>query len=357
MINNKTWLAMMFLFLNHTALANNDLQMTGTEEHTIMLEKANNTLSANKAKIQKHIQLPHIELSREAQHILNTRLREIEKNTLKLSASELKHIQLGMSKVPVLDQGPFGTCVTFAITAAFDAVLDKGDYISQLCSLQLGNYLKTQGYPYSGWNGSWSKNVFQQIDAFGVINLNNQTKYGCGGLKSYPSSGVPKSKMSSEEYAQYSEDLIHNKISWDPILENTQFVNKINDSNIILKNVKEALNQGNRVTFATFLPKTELGTVGATGWHHYSNDSWIITSPIKNDIKTKKTFAAHAMIITGYDDDAVALDSFLNTHRGLLTLRNSWGSSIGDDGDFYMSYDYFKALVIEANRISPITSS
>lgn len=42
-------------------------------------------------------------------------------------------VELGMNSVPVLDQGSYGTCVTFATTAAMDAVLGLGDYISQQC--------------------------------------------------------------------------------------------------------------------------------------------------------------------------------------------------------------------------------
>ena len=38
-----------------------------------------------------------------------------------LHASTSKPVQLGMDQVPVLDQGPHGTCATFAATAAVDA--------------------------------------------------------------------------------------------------------------------------------------------------------------------------------------------------------------------------------------------
>ena len=57
------------------------------------------------------------------------------------------------------------------------------------------------------------------------------------------------------------------------------------------------------------------------------------------------------MIIVGYDDDAVAVDQQGRKYQGLFTLRNSWGQSIGDKGNFYMSYDYFKTLADEVQRI------
>ena len=91
-----------------------------------------------------------------------------------------------MNKVPVLDQGIHGTCVTFAVTGAIDAVIGKGDYVSQLCNLQLGSYLEKHGYGMSGWNGSHAIYVINQIEQFGIINMEKQKKLGCGGMKSYP---------------------------------------------------------------------------------------------------------------------------------------------------------------------------
>jgi len=32
-------------------------------------------------------------------------------------------------------------------------------------------------------------------------------------------------------------------------------------------------------------------------------------------------------------------------------LRNSWSDQVGDQGDFYMSYTYFKAFLMEAQHI------
>lgn len=46
-------------------------------------------------------------------------------------------VDLAMNDVPVLDQGSYGTCVTFASTGALDALVGQGDYIDQQCSLEL----------------------------------------------------------------------------------------------------------------------------------------------------------------------------------------------------------------------------
>ena len=102
----------------------------------------------------KKIKLLNFKLSTKAIDALRV------KNTLTSPAHYLRantptpsEIQLGMNGVPVLDQGRFGTCVTFADTAAVDAALGKGDYISQLCLLQFGNYVTQHAYGLQrlGW--------------------------------------------------------------------------------------------------------------------------------------------------------------------------------------------------------------
>lgn len=70
-----------------------------------------------------------------------------DSTSFKPKASNLPtHVELGMNKVPVLDQGPYGTCATSAVTAALDALSQKGDYISQLCTLSLSQYLSQHSH-------------------------------------------------------------------------------------------------------------------------------------------------------------------------------------------------------------------
>ena len=59
-------------------------------------------------------------------------------------------VDLGMANVPVLDQGAYGTCVTFSSTAALDAILAQGDFVSQQCSLEL-DYGLNNDY----WDGAY----------------------------------------------------------------------------------------------------------------------------------------------------------------------------------------------------------
>nr|MCH9717215.1 peptidase C1 [Gammaproteobacteria bacterium] len=88
------------------------------------------------------------------------------------------------------------------------------------------------------------------------------------------------------------------------------------------------------------------------GQHHQSHDTWLLTQNVIDDIvHQSENYGGHAMIITGFDDAAIAIDPEGHQHQGLLTLRNSWGNKAGDEGDFYMSYDYFKVLAFEIERI------
>lgn len=324
---------------------------------------------SNQNDIRKHtktqttkkypIKLLRIELSNKAKRDLEKRAQNTQTannpfNTNRSSYSQLPaNTQLGMSEVPVLNQGHHGSCVTFATTAAIDAVLKKGDYVSQLCQLQLGNYLEQNGYIMSGWDGSFGRTVLNQMETFGIVNKEQERAQGCGGLNQYPAEDdyTPKTSISAEDYHQLSEAISGLGIEWSSILDVSQAFDDRIDPNKTLHEVKKSLTQGDRVTFGVLLLDFDLGTMGAVGSKSSTNDSWVLTPEIARDVYLRPEFGGHEMVITGYDDDAIAVDDQGRKHQGLLTLRNSWGKQYGDKGDFYMSYDYFKLLVIEAHRI------
>lgn len=259
-------------------------------------------------------------------------------------------VQLEMNEVPVLDQGIHGTCVTFAITGAIDAVVGKGDYLSQLCNLQLGTYLEKHGYGSSGWNGSHPIQVINQIEQYGAVSMQQQSAQGCGGLTSYPTyyQHNPESMMEPDQFSAMSEPIFGHVANWSEAMNRADSVSTLN-------NVKEALNSGDRLVFAVLFPRVDLGTAGAVGKHRtwFYKDTWLLTPEILAGVDHIEV--AHEMIITGYDDHAVAVDDQGKKHTGLLKLRNSWGSSVGDWGEFYMSYDYFKLLAFDVKRISKPT--
>lgn len=324
-----------------------DVTIIGEKEQVIKQATIDSSSNSNKT-----IQLLHVELSDEAKTTLANQAKDALKHThqFALSASESHEKQLGMNKVPVLDQGSHGTCVTFAVTGALDALIGKGDYISQLCNLQLGTYLENHGYGISGWNGSYATTVINQMTQYGAINMHDQRTYGCGGLKKYPtySAHDPRSFMEPEQFLRMSELIFGKVADWTDVLHRKEPVRT-------LEEVKQSLDAGNRLVFAVLLPRTDLGTAGAVGKHNtwFYKDTWVLTPEVLAGVETVDS--AHEMIITGYDDNAEAKDDHGKKHKGLLTVRNSWGDSVGYYGEFYMSYDYFKLLTFDVQRFSPVT--
>ncbi|MFT4057985.1 MAG: C1 family peptidase [Legionella sp.] len=327
-----------------------DVAVTGSMEHSIT--QSNQSLSLKRSNNnEKIIQFLKIHLSDEGKELLATRMKEIEDHSEQLAlmsnAAFPGKVQVAMNNVPVLDQGRHGTCVTFAITAALDATMDKGDYISQLCNLQLGSYLENHGYiKASGWDGSLPIWVIHQIEQYGVISKEKQKTTGCGGLTEYPTDTQysPVSFIEPEQYYLMSELVFGKSANWSNIYWRIS-------SSWTLSEVKAALNSGDRAVFAVIFPRVDLGVAGAIGKYKRGKDTWVLTSEIKKAVYDAT--AAHEMIITGYDDDALAVDNKGKEHKGLLTLRNSWGSKVGDNGNFYMSYDYFKLLTFDVRRFSP----
>lgn len=321
------------------------LQVGGSVTSSAVITKYNQTLSATAVPTNKPVYLMQVKLTDQQRKMLQDYQPSQEKLNLTAAEEALPaKVQLGMNGVPVLDQGRHGTCVTFANTAAIDAVLGKGDHISQLCSLELASHFADNGYLYSGWEGTWGPYVLNQLMQFGYISIEDQKSKSCSGVNEYPlqeesDNGKP---MKVEEYKSMSVDL-SDKITWQHIMNadqrfDSQSVVPFN-ANEVLKAVKLAIlsevknKVTSRVTFGVLLP-VDYCSAGACARFHATNDTWALTDAIARD--TGRT-GGHEMVITGYDDNAVAVDQTGKKHKGLLTLRNSWGDDVADKGNYYMS--------------------
>lgn len=347
-------LVFMLLCMSAQAWAH-EIEITGEMRQSVASSSGKEALFCqSSACAGKQVTLLKLQLSENARSTIRHRVQEAYRShaDLNLKKTLPRQVQLGMSELPVLDQGMHGTCATFANTAAVDAAMKKGNYISELCLLQLGLYLESYGYTDSGWAGSFGPVVLNRMQHFGVVTKAQQKAIGCGGYTAYPQrEAEPSTGMDLSEYHQISEDLTNEFLGWSSLLDVYQAILKETDTARVLEEVKSALNSGDRVTFGILLIDLNLGVAGAVGHYQAENDTWLLTDQILEDVKRGTSFGGHEMIITGYDDDAVVMDNQGQAHHGLLKLRNSWGSDIGDKGDFYMSYDYFKGLVIEAQRI------
>lgn len=312
----------------------------------------------------KDVYLMNVQLTPEQQ---NNFFQRHQNQSVSISAKSQdlpSQADVGMNGVPVLDQGAHGTCATFANTAAIDALLGKGDYVSQLCNLTLGNYLEKRGYAPSGWDGSNGQYVLNQMLAFGFVSKDNQQSKSCGALKEYPiydenQIGKP---MSLDDFRGVSEQLDSERngsmFYWKPLLDFTSSfgldATDTYDGEKVLTRVKETLakkvqDTETRLTFGVLLPYRHCN-VGACARFHKRNDTWAMVKEIKDDPHPR--IGGHEMIITGYDDEAVATDQDNVKHKGILKLRNSWGSDVGDKGEFYMTYDFFKEFAMEVQKVS-----
>ena len=377
---NHIKLALMcsLLTLSPLSRAASDLTFKGVTRHEISVNTPTSEASVAKQRWQKAIKqvielnkqrkktiaLMNVSLSAKARNALKSK---IEQPTFQATTSAPAfntprqlppHIQLGMNGVPVLDQGMQGTCTTFAVTAALDAITHRGDYYSQLCLLNLGKHLARYGYSESGWEGLDIDALFARITEFGLVTKANQETQGCGGLTSYPAyEQDTSSAMSLEDYNAISMPAYYSGLSTTSnILNIKKWINKEISDKELLYQIKEALYLGNRVIIGTLLP-IENGSPEPLNEFHVAKDTWLLSGELEQAIRLmllehdNARFGGHAMVITGYDDDAVVTDSQGIKHQGLFTLRNSWSEDAGDKGNYYMSYDYLTVLAISLTEV------
>jgi len=228
-------------------------------------------------------------------------------------------VDLGMSNVPVLDQGQYGTCVTFSSTAALDARFSLGDYIDQQCSLALDAGLGT-----NYWNGANApSDIFNPLIANGF---------------------VQKGQCFGDVYANTSQTV--DAVTYQTI-SNKQYDSQISSTysqSPDVNAVKAALKAGNRVLIGTFLADngdpisvngfdiTVGGVPGSGGlWACQQSSSSSNYCPPQSQLS-----AGHEIVIIGYDDN-----------QQLLKIRNSWSTAVGDQGNYYMTYTFFSSMVMD----------
>lgn len=229
-------------------------------------------------------------------------------------------VDLGMVNVPVLDQGSEGTCVTFAATAAMDAVLKQGDFISQQCSLELDLAL---GQYY--WSGArFPAQIIEPLKVFGLVEQGN-----CN--ETYPN---PWGYITLWDYMSRASKTI------DP--KSISYKYKIWPS---LNVVKSALNSGHRMVIA-FAMSALTDSIVTNGFDMNINGTktsgglWACEQPSSPTNYCTLLSAGHAVVVIGYDDT-----------QQLLKIRNSWNTDVGDNGDYYMTYTYFNAMNSDGTEV------
>lgn len=237
-------------------------------------------------------------------------------------------VDLGMNSVPVLDQGQYGTCVTFAATAAVDAIIGKGDYVSQQCSLELD---KALGHNY--WNGA--------NDATEIINpLKN---YGVVPKTVDPKSSKPTA-VCPTKYPSTTAKITASSYQKLSLFTDVSKVNDVYHSTITRDQVKTALNNKHRVAIGTMLldnadPISVEGFDITVNGAHKTGGLWACKQGSSASFCGQSN-AGHEVVIVGYDDA-----------QQLFKIRNSWDTVVGDSGTFYMTYAFFDAMVLDGTEV------
>lgn len=230
-------------------------------------------------------------------------------------------VDLGMANVPVLDQGHYGTCVTFSTTAALDARLQLGDYIDQQCTLALNKGL---GNDY--WNGA--SNATQILDPLRENGL--VQKGAC--YSQYPD---PDQAIDAATYQMNSNHDYSNQINY------TYF------GSASLSDIKSGLRAGHRFLIGFGLVPKDGDAISVNGFNVLINGSqsngglWACQQPSGRANYCGTPTAGHEVIVIGFDDK-----------QQLLKIRNSWSSQIGDQGDYYMTYAYYNAMAADQTQLN-----
>ena len=279
-------------------------------------------------------------------------------------------INLTMNGVPVVFQGNYPTCVTFAVTAALNAAINKGDYISQLCLCQLSTNLVQDTYWHSLWDGASIDTVLSHISQHGIINTVDQKKGYCNKVKKYPidyDEKYTKHKMSTATYHACSVDLLDDYRIEPQLLfvfAHTYSIDDNPDRILTLGNysdgwvtqdesfaaVRKSLMEGNRVVMQ-FLFK---GDLARGGMKQVDNDTWFVSKALRSAFNKVHYFPdspdwySHCVVLYGYNDNIITRNEAGESQKGVFYVRNSWGEEMLE----YMTYDYFKLMSLEATSIN-----
>lgn len=328
-----------------------DITVLGSKQVPIVLHNDANNLSGNLSDGSPvaTVSMPMLKISPDALAELQKRVEDIKNSpSMPKASASLPRVKVGMNGVPVLNQGVHGTCVTFAVTAALDASLYQKDQLSQLCSLELGAYLESVEPRYiSGWEGSFAPLVLEQFETFGAVDKRHEKSGVCGGLKSYPvRSAFTGDPIHVEDYLKISNDVMQSVDVEEILSADHAFSRRVN-RNAVIENMKLALQDGNRIVVGLGLDPSAYNA-GFVGRHQTDADTWVVTNSLTNKVLSGKLdqLGYHEVVIHGYDDTVV-----VNGQQGVFILRNSWSDRFGDHGDAYVTYDYVKLLLTEANAI------
>jgi len=255
----------------------------------------------------------------------------------------------------VLDQGAFGSCVSFATDAALGYLsLGNTNAISPLDTLFQGYLDYPHDMALTGWDGlaNAGQVLTRVIDAReGYYHSYKQTKSLYNSLSdNYASLNVSGdltftdlNKVAGFNTAlqdYYNLTLQQAAKQINNITYNNLHVSQGSVNNSL--KIKQALDNGHKVVLGfamydyTQKPGCNDGEVRGDSFYSYNNGTLTMTQNSKQkDAWTK----AYGCVLGGHE---VFVTSYFQNSAGQLIflIRNSWSNSFGDRGNFYMTADY-----------------
>ena len=250
--------------------------------------------------LNKNYELPYIYLIKDGYssccfifiyRLINLKIdiQKEEKIKEEIEIKELKKVDLRSKFPKVYDQGKIGSCSAFALCSIFE-------------------------YDTINFKGS---RLFLYYNERELINETNDDKgaYLSDGIYSLKNNGI-----CDEKYWEYKIENLYIKPS-------NEVYEKAKENYLI-----EAYNINNNIiTIKKWLDNNEPIAIAISLYTNFMTNHSKTTGKIGMPSINDTLIGGHAVIICGYDDNTME-----------LILRNSWGTYWGDNGYFYLPYEYLK---------------
>lgn len=198
----------------------------------------------------------------------------------------------------VQDQGPLGSCTAHALLAAFECCkMKQGVKTKRLSRLFLYYNERVMMNTVMSDSGAYLRDGIKSLNKLGVC-FEKDWKYS--------KSTKPGAKFTKEPPKKCYEDALNNQVlSYKSI------------TTPYLYNLRLCLADGHPIVF------------GFSVYESFMSDEVRRTGIMPMPEKGEELIGGHAVMAAGYDND---------TRKFLI--RNSWGKDWGDNGYFWMPYDY-----------------